>query len=100
MNNSEKFSYKKGLLRAEGEIGICKVVCFSPNHSLSIPDLEISEIEKVIADSFTEFCLDSGYTIAKKIWSKRYGHPTKILKDFWAPGIDHYIWHVKFPLHK
>ncbi|WP_298265079.1 UDP-glucose--hexose-1-phosphate uridylyltransferase [uncultured Lutibacter sp.] len=57
MNNSEKFSYKKGLLRAEGEIGICKVVCFSPNHSLSIPDLEISEIEKVIETWQQEYSL-------------------------------------------
>lgn len=40
------------------------------------------------------FCLDSGYTIAKKIWTKRFGPPSKVLKDFWGPGFDHYIWHI------
>lgn len=60
----------------------------------------VSEIEQAISEKYSEFCLDSGYTIAKKIWSKRYGSPRKILKDFWAPGIDHYIWHIKFPLQK
>lgn len=48
---------------------------------------------KEVAD---EFCLDSGYTIAKKIWTKRFGKPQLILKDFWGEGFDHYIWHVKF----
>ncbi|MCH4886123.1 GNAT family N-acetyltransferase [Acidaminobacter sp. JC074] len=41
----------------------------------------------------SDFCLDSGYTIAKKIWTKRFGQPSKVLKDFWGPGYDHYIWH-------
>jgi len=39
------------------------------------------------------FCLDSGYTNAKKIWSRKFGQPTKVLKDFWGDGYDHYIWY-------
>lgn len=56
-------------------------------------DKTILELKK----RYTEFCLDSGYKIAKKIWSKRFGEPIKILEDFWSPGADHYIWHIKFP---
>lgn len=46
--DSEEFNYKNGLLKAESEIGICRVICFSPNHSETLPDMEISAIEKVI----------------------------------------------------
>ncbi|MDC6365898.1 MULTISPECIES: UDP-glucose--hexose-1-phosphate uridylyltransferase [Flavobacteriaceae] len=42
-------SYNEGLLRAEAEKGICKVVCFSPNHSLTLPLMEVSAIEKVVS---------------------------------------------------
>jgi len=42
-----------------------------------------------------EFCLDSGYTKAKLIWRKKFGDPAHILKDYWGPGFDHFIWHVK-----
>lgn len=42
------FKYKKGLLHAEGESGICKVICFSPNHSLTIPDMEVVDLVKVV----------------------------------------------------
>ncbi|WP_073180853.1 UDP-glucose--hexose-1-phosphate uridylyltransferase [Flagellimonas flava] len=40
--------YEDGLLRARNETGICKVVCFSPNHSLTLPLMKIEAIEKVI----------------------------------------------------
>lgn len=39
---------KEGLLRAESEKGLCKVICFSPDHSLTIPQMERSAIENVI----------------------------------------------------
>lgn len=46
--DSEEFNYNEGLLKAESETGICRVICFSPNHSETLPDMEISAIEKVI----------------------------------------------------
>jgi len=39
-----------------------------------------------------EFCLDSGYTIAQKIWKKKFGKPDYLLKDYWGEGFDHMIW--------
>lgn len=53
--NDEPATFEKGLLKAEVETGICKVVCFSPNHSLTIPLMEEAAIVKVI-----------------KLWKKEY----------------------------
>ncbi len=41
-------SFGEGLLQAKGEPGICKVVCFSPDHSMTLPKMNTSDIEKVI----------------------------------------------------
>lgn len=53
--DSKEFSYKNGLLQSESEKGICKVVCFSPDHSKSLAELEVNEIQKVIAVWKEEF---------------------------------------------
>jgi UDPglucose--hexose-1-phosphate uridylyltransferase len=45
---SPKFLLTDGLLRAESEQGICKVVCFSPDHSKSLAQMEVISIDKVI----------------------------------------------------
>jgi UDPglucose--hexose-1-phosphate uridylyltransferase len=42
-----------GLLRADAETGHCRVICFSPRHDLTLPELPISEIRKVV-DTWTE----------------------------------------------
>ncbi|WP_114782578.1 UDP-glucose--hexose-1-phosphate uridylyltransferase [Botryobacter ruber] len=39
---------KNSLLRAESERGICKVICFSPRHDLTLPDMEVADIRKVV----------------------------------------------------
>ena len=38
-----------GLLKAESESGLCKVICFSPNHSFNLPLMSEAEIEDVIS---------------------------------------------------
>ncbi len=38
-----------GLLKASSEKGICKVVCFSPNHALTLPLMEEEDIKDVIS---------------------------------------------------
>ncbi len=37
------------LLREEPETGFCKVVCFSPRHDLTLPDMTVEEVELVIS---------------------------------------------------
>ncbi len=39
-----------------------------------------------------EFCLDSGYKIAQKIWINKLGSPQYHLKDYWGKDADHMIW--------
>jgi len=41
-------TFKEGLLEAESESGICKVICYHPNHSLTLPLMEEHDIEEVI----------------------------------------------------
>ncbi|HAM36184.1 MAG TPA: galactose-1-phosphate uridylyltransferase [Elusimicrobia bacterium] len=36
------------LLQARGERGLCRVICFSPRHDLTLPELEPADIERVI----------------------------------------------------
>jgi UDPglucose--hexose-1-phosphate uridylyltransferase len=38
----------KGLLVAEGEPGICRVICFSPRHDLTIATMPVNDIEGVV----------------------------------------------------
>lgn len=36
------------LLIAKGERGLCKVICFSPRHDLTLPEMELSQVEEVV----------------------------------------------------
>jgi UDPglucose--hexose-1-phosphate uridylyltransferase len=36
------------LFYAKSEAGLCKVICFSPRHDLTIPEMEVDSIKKVI----------------------------------------------------
>lgn len=42
-----------------------------------------------------EFCFDSGYISAQKIWRKKFGEPEYHLKNYWGDGSDHMIWRIK-----
>lgn len=52
---TEHLEMNKGLFRAETEKGICKVVCFSPDHSVTLPLMEEADITKVIGMWKKEF---------------------------------------------
>ena len=47
-NNVKEFSLDNKLLKARSESGICKVICFSPDHSKSLGEMNKKEILKVI----------------------------------------------------
>ena len=42
-----------GLLRAESENGICRVICFSPRHDLTLAKMDVADIRTVV-DTWTE----------------------------------------------
>ena len=43
-----KQRFEDGLLVSESESGICKVICFSPDHSLTLPLMAVEDIAQVI----------------------------------------------------
>lgn len=53
--DSKSFSINEGLIRAEAEQGICKVVCFSPDHSKSLAQMNVKDIQKVVNVWQSEF---------------------------------------------
>jgi UDPglucose--hexose-1-phosphate uridylyltransferase len=56
---------QNGLLKAKSEKGICRVICFSPRHDLTIPQMEVSEIVQVLELWKFEF-----QKLAKNDWIK------------------------------
>ncbi|MEO9801681.1 MAG: UDP-glucose--hexose-1-phosphate uridylyltransferase [Reichenbachiella sp.] len=40
--------FENGLLQSKSERGICKVICFSPRHDLTIPEMEVDQINQVV----------------------------------------------------
>lgn len=55
LQDTPLFDYNNGLFKAEGEKGICKVVCFSPDHSLTLPDMKMEDLIKVVETWQNEF---------------------------------------------
>lgn len=54
--------------------------------------LIFEELEK---KGIKEFCLDSGYRSAQKIWIKKFGNPQYHLRDYWGENADHMVWRVR-----
>lgn len=54
-SDSKQFNLDDGLIKAVSEQGLCKVICFSPDHSKSLAQMTVKEIEKVIQTWQSEF---------------------------------------------
>ena len=50
---------EEGLIVARAEAGVCRVVCFTPRHDLTIPRMSVEEIRRVV-DLWAEQYLDLG----------------------------------------
>ncbi len=48
LEDTDRDSVNSSFFKAESERGICKVICFSPRHDLTIPIMEKEEIKTVI----------------------------------------------------
>lgn len=49
------------LMRAESEQGVCRVICFSPRHDLTLPEMPVEDIRQVV-DVWAEQIADLGQT--------------------------------------
>jgi UDPglucose--hexose-1-phosphate uridylyltransferase len=55
--DSSPITVADGLLRAEGEPGTCRVVCFSPRHDLTMAEMACEDVRRIVdlwADQTTE----------------------------------------------
>ena len=52
---SPSFQVNEGLLKAKSEMGICKVICFSPDHSKSLAEMAVEDIQKIVHTWQREF---------------------------------------------
>jgi len=48
-----------GLLRAETERGVCRVICFDPRHDLTLATMDLASIRRVV-DTWTEQAVELG----------------------------------------
>ncbi|GAU79143.1 GNAT family N-acetyltransferase [Fusibacter sp. 3D3] len=83
----------EGAYKAYGEIG--SVFVHPERHNQGIGSLMLNAMYlALMGRGIKTFCLDSGYTIAKQIWTGKFGEPNIISKDQWGEGYDHYIWKI------
>ena len=68
LNDTPQGNYQNGnLLKAESESGICRVITFSERHSLTLPELPVDEIKRLIELWCIEFEELSANTLLKNI---------------------------------
>ncbi len=49
------FSHRDGLFRLQSERGICRVICFSPDHSLTLSQMDQPSVEAVVEEWVRQF---------------------------------------------
>lgn len=83
-----------GLLKNITEIGS---VFVHPNYQRKgIGSLMLAQMySELNRKGIKEFCLDSGYKIAQKVWIKKFGNPEYHFVGFWGEGTNYMIWRVK-----
>ncbi|MCA6074810.1 UDP-glucose--hexose-1-phosphate uridylyltransferase [Fulvivirga sedimenti] len=55
LNGGSEEHWSDGLLEATGNPGICRVICFSPDHSKTLADMSVNEIRKIVTAWMTEY---------------------------------------------
>lgn len=81
-----------GDLNEVGEIGSLYILPSYQRQGIGTGLLK-QMLEELQKQNIKEYCLDSGYHIAKKVWKKLLGAPAYILKDYWEQGKDHHVWY-------
>lgn len=83
----------KGKLKAVVEIG---TVFVHPEYQKQgVGNRMLNAIFKELhRKGIEEFCFDSGYKSAQKVWISKFGKPEYHLKDFWGEGEDHMVWRI------
>lgn len=60
-----------------------------------IGNLLLNSMYKAMKDrGIEEFCLDSGYSNAQKVWKKKFDTPDYFLENYWGESMHHMIWRI------
>lgn len=72
IDNSPEGKFDEGgLLRAEGTRGECRVICFSPNHSLTVAEMDTAQIRTIIDEWIIQYAeLTAKYKFAQLFENK------------------------------
>ena len=54
-SEAEASVWQSGIMKAQGDPGICRVICFSPDHSRTLAEMSITEIENLVEAWQQEF---------------------------------------------
>lgn len=80
----------------EGIVEIGTVFVHPEYQRKGIGNLMLMQImNKLNNNGIKEFCIESGYKSAQKIWINKFGKPEYHLKDYWDKDADHMIWRLK-----
>lgn len=92
-SNELIISCTNGELKDLVEIG---TVFVHPDYQMKgIGSMMLNQIFKELEKKgIKEFCLDSGYKSAQKIWINKFGKPEYHLRDYWGENADHMVWRV------
>jgi len=72
------------------------VFVLSDYQAKGVGNMLLNEMYRTLRDrGMEEFCLDSGYTKAQKIWKKKFGEPNYLLEDYWGEGYPQMIWRIQ-----
>lgn len=84
----------KGELKEVVEIGTVYVHPDYQNKGIGSQMLT-SIFFKLQEKGIDEFCFDSGYKTAQKIWINKFGNPQYCLQDYWGSGEHHMVWRLR-----
>ena len=83
-----------GLLDNVGELGSLYVLNKYQGQKIG-SKLINSLILYLKQNQIEDFCLDSGFKKAQRKWTRKFGQPYKIMKNYWGTNSDHFIWYCK-----
>ncbi len=95
---------KSGASGEKNRVGVDVNLSLATQRPFILPDYQKKGIGTLLLNAILtvlhgqhieEFALDSGYSQAQKVWKKKLGEPTLVLKDHWGEGADHMVWHCK-----
>lgn len=85
--------YTNGELKHLVEVGT--VFVRSDYQKQGVGNLLLNSMYEAMKDKgIEEFCLDSGYSNAQKIWIKKFGTPDYFLENYWGESKNHMIWRI------